>query len=233
MSAGQQTTATLDEFLATLKRRKILWEMHIATVNEDSANSTAAKVTIDGDTLPIPVDTIIGNVIQGQRVIVIFVPPSGYYIVGNVDGTGVVMSGIVAYVAIPSNSSAITTKTTVMSTPPGIFLNGHSYEVSYGWGAQVSVLGGRADFTAEQDSTGTQIGEFGAIIPGAASVNVTANGTAVFSNRSGHTITDVLNLTLTESGTAGTVTQVGTSARPRWFMVKDIGVAYPGSISLS
>jgi hypothetical protein len=83
---------SLDQFLDTLKRRKILWELHLGTVTPavsvDISNIVPVAnvpVLLDGDDTPIAAQGIVGPVFAGSRVVVVFVPPSGYYIMGYAD----------------------------------------------------------------------------------------------------------------------------------------------------
>jgi hypothetical protein len=231
--AAAATVDTLDEFMAVLNRRKVLWELHIATVTARTNGSTRCNIIVDGDSSPIGADTLIGNLVTGQRVGVIFVPPSGYYVMGNVDGSAVQTAGVVAYASSTSDLVTSGTTNTLALQATGTFKNDHAYQLTFGWGLHVSIAGARADFTAFQDSTGLELIDFGLIVPATISINYQANGTAMFTNTSGHDITDTIDLFLTESGTAGTATWVATAARPRWMCVTDMGIAVDGPISLA
>lgn len=85
MTKGKDSAqvASLDQFIETLKRRKILWEMHLATAAPaNTLLSGVVPVTIDGDDTTVNANSMIGPVNSGSRLFVMFVPPSGYYIVG-------------------------------------------------------------------------------------------------------------------------------------------------------
>jgi len=79
--------STVDQLLALLKRRKILWEFHLGTILQ--VNGPALQVLLDGDDTPISARCFTGF-LASQRVALIFVPPSGYYVVGLIgDAQGV------------------------------------------------------------------------------------------------------------------------------------------------
>jgi hypothetical protein len=86
-------TGSVDQLLTLLKRRKILWEFHTGTAQAESSGSDVA-VLIDGDKSSILARTLCGRVKINDRVAIIFVPPSGYYIVGIIGGDVTQLSGL-------------------------------------------------------------------------------------------------------------------------------------------
>jgi len=104
-------TGSLDAFLTLLRRRKILWEFHTATVLTNSIGTAAVSLLLDGDSNPITGKTICGPLATQQRVGVIFVPPAGYYVVGILGGVS--PFGIVAAPMTNSANGANTTTTGV------------------------------------------------------------------------------------------------------------------------
>lgn len=52
------------------------------TVIEDSFVTTSMIVRIDGDTDPVPVQSLVGGLMVNTRVMVLFFPPQGAYIIG-------------------------------------------------------------------------------------------------------------------------------------------------------
>jgi hypothetical protein len=74
---------TIDALLTYLKRRRMLWELHLATATT-TPNGQSMGVTLDGDTGVTTAQSIIGPVAVGARVVVVYVPPAGYYIAGYV-----------------------------------------------------------------------------------------------------------------------------------------------------
>lgn len=89
---------TLDQFLDTLKRRKVLWEFHLGTVGAallQGSNAIAPAgagstvdfpITLDGDGENITAQSLVGNLLVGQRVAVMFVPPTSYNVIGVLGG---------------------------------------------------------------------------------------------------------------------------------------------------
>lgn len=63
------------------QRLGLTWQMKTATVTTVGENDTATAV-YDGDTNPIDMYTMVGVLVEGDRVYAIQVPPSGNYIVG-------------------------------------------------------------------------------------------------------------------------------------------------------
>lgn len=80
----------LQQFADQAKRLGILWSLHQGTTQGDineRHSVFAASVTLDGDASPITVNSLIGQLAGDTRVFVLFVPPSGAYIIGRVDPT--------------------------------------------------------------------------------------------------------------------------------------------------
>jgi len=80
---------TVEELVAYLKRRKILWELHLclSASNDIQETGNHVSVVLDGDTADtvIRVMTLVGPIYPNVHYVVIFVPPVGYYIIGALD----------------------------------------------------------------------------------------------------------------------------------------------------
>lgn len=78
----------LQQFAEQAKRMDITWSLHQATTAGD-ANTTqsifSTQVVLDGDTKSISASSLIGVLPGAARVFVMFVPPSGAYIIGRFD----------------------------------------------------------------------------------------------------------------------------------------------------
>jgi len=98
------------QFTQFLQRRKVLWELKLGVCQSQgpTAGSTDISVVLDGDDNPITCRTLIGPPPTGSKVAVIFVPPTGYYIVGLVGGQPLGPLGLVAAVGV-STTGAIST----------------------------------------------------------------------------------------------------------------------------
>jgi hypothetical protein len=86
--AGSSTpdllSASVQSLLESASRLGLTWAINLATVVDPGATSTvgAIKATLDGDTEAITMFSMIGTLVQGQRIYVITVPPAGNYVVG-------------------------------------------------------------------------------------------------------------------------------------------------------
>ena len=76
---GAAVAAILDKI-----RQELLWRLRPATVTHPGPANTVDQVRAiyDGDTAPVRMTSLIGVVPAGTRVMVIFVPPSGNYLIG-------------------------------------------------------------------------------------------------------------------------------------------------------
>lgn len=63
-------------------RLGLTWQMHLGIVISYDSSSGITMVVLDGDTEPIAAKSMIGPVVNTQRVYVHQVPPSGYFIAG-------------------------------------------------------------------------------------------------------------------------------------------------------
>lgn len=78
---AQHVETTVEAIVAMLRRRRVLWELHLGTVSTVT-NGATAGVQLDGDSANVAAQSIVGTVPSGTRVVVVYVPPAGYYIVG-------------------------------------------------------------------------------------------------------------------------------------------------------
>lgn len=100
--ASDPTNATINQLIQVLQRRKLLWEFKTGIVvpGGSAAGQVIITVQLDGDDNPLPCKTLIGPVLTGTRVAVIFVPPTGYYVIGIVGGQSLGPLGIVGGVNV-------------------------------------------------------------------------------------------------------------------------------------
>jgi hypothetical protein len=111
-------------------RKGLLWKFILGTVSTSAANGVfydvlTVPMTLDGDTTTVSARSLIGPVTEGARVAVIYVPPTGYYIVGYVNnpGAGYVRSqaGIKAFTFTTVSSASIAiTFNNPFSTAPSV-----------------------------------------------------------------------------------------------------------------
>lgn len=86
-------SAGADQIVDMLTRKGILWKFMLGTAASSAVNGVfydtlVVPVTLDNDTTTVSARSLIGPVTQGARVAVIYVPPTGYYIVGYVSNPG-------------------------------------------------------------------------------------------------------------------------------------------------
>ena len=83
--ATSASSAAASALIQNADRLGLKWDLKPATVSQVEPVVT---VVYDGDTTPITAVSMIGNVSIDQRVYVIFVPPSGNFIIGRLSDTG-------------------------------------------------------------------------------------------------------------------------------------------------
>jgi len=117
------TNAMLQQFLQLLQRRKVLWEFKLGVCMSQvpTAGMTDIVVLLDGDDNPITCRTLIGPPPAGSKVAVIFVPPTGYYIIGLVGGQPLGPLGLVTAVGV-STTGALTTAGSAETDIPNLHL---------------------------------------------------------------------------------------------------------------
>lgn len=111
------------QFTQYLQRRKILWELKLGVCMSQgpTAGTTDISVIFDGDDNAITCRTLIGPPPVGSKVAVIFVPPTGHYIIGIVGGQPLGPLGLVAAVGV-STTGALSTAGSVETDIPNLQL---------------------------------------------------------------------------------------------------------------
>lgn len=79
---GAQAEAIVDR----AKALGLTWTLRPGTVNSTSA--TAPNVIYDGDTEPVGVVSLVGNLLPDSRVMMLQVPPAGNFVLGRLNTTG-------------------------------------------------------------------------------------------------------------------------------------------------
>lgn len=214
--------AGLDQFLTLLKRRKILWEFHLGTVSSQIASGfTNIPVVLDSDTVSINAQSIIGSVVPGARVCIIFVPPSGYFIIGGIGSAaaGSVLTDVNGKSMIygTSNSGTVIAETTVLTSPVFTFPSGCVFSVKWGWGFQAIATTSRPNFSVHALTSNNLLVDDGEKVVGAAARNYSAHAEGIFCNNSGANITDSLILTLRDNSGASGALLAGSASRPSFF----------------
>jgi hypothetical protein len=86
-------SAGADQMIDLFTRKGLLWKMILGTASSSAPNGVfynvlAVPATLDGDSTTVSARSLIGPVNEGARVAMIYVPPTGYYIVGYVANPG-------------------------------------------------------------------------------------------------------------------------------------------------
>lgn len=86
-------SAGADQIIDLFKRKGLFWKFMLATVSSTAANGVFYDVltvpaTLDGDETIVSARSLIGPVTQAARVAIMYVPPTGYYIIGYVHNPG-------------------------------------------------------------------------------------------------------------------------------------------------
>ena len=114
----QATNASAEALVDNANRLGLTWELRPATVGLVFPDVT---VQVDGDSEFLTATSMIGKLVQGQRVFVILVPPSGIFVVG-ITGN--------ALIGRPIGSAFFAAGTTAGSTGAEVALSG--------WGASTT-----------------------------------------------------------------------------------------------
>lgn len=78
---------SVKELLRQAKQLGLVWGFRAATVIKTSAayNQIDCSSRYDGDILDVPTSSLVGAVVENERVMVLYVPPNGNYIVGRLN----------------------------------------------------------------------------------------------------------------------------------------------------
>lgn len=115
--------ATLDK----AQRDGMFWRLRPGRVVAPTA-AGVPRVLYDGDTVPVPVVSMIGPLPEGARVQVVLSPPSGNHVVGY-QGTPANGAGLIAYYPRRTNKAGITAEVGLLRVDGVGLVNGHLYRV--------------------------------------------------------------------------------------------------------
>ncbi len=218
-STTEQISAGTQETVDTAKRLGLTWTLRPGTV----ATPSPLTVTYDGDTVPIGMVSMVGDLVTGDRVYCIAVPPAGNFIIGRVAALGPV-----ARVDSSTSSGAIAGETVVLTTPTVNFQVGHIYRI--GWrGQTVSSVANTTTYRVRlTSSTGTLLNVFTFEFPAADSDTFSDSFYLAVATAT----SDVVVLTLQAS--AGTTTMAANTTNVRFLEVIDMGsaVQYPNALAI-
>jgi hypothetical protein len=79
---AQLVSAGAKQLVEQARSLGLTWSLRLATMSSSTRDSLTAK--LDGDSVPLPVTNMTGNVlVAGQRVYVLIVPPAGNFVAGS------------------------------------------------------------------------------------------------------------------------------------------------------
>lgn len=233
---GSSDLAGITELVRAADRLGLTWGLRPGTVNSIAAPFSAreASVQMDGDTVTIPVVSLIGDLIVGDRVMVMRVPPSGEYAIG-------ALNRITP--APPASTTPFTEVSTGEHGPVGsetvvLILDSATLKLGTAYRIEVSAtIYAASGLTSQFRVRKTGIsGAIWAVSPqfiGAGGTILVPAWWTAFVTPSSADITSQLVVTLQSS--AGGTTQVGSADAPRFFSVTPEGPAadYPQSVAVS
>lgn len=231
-----QTTslASVDELVAQAQRLGLIWTLRPGTV-DDILNGSGAytpRVRLDGDTsnARILVTSLVGGLAVGMRIMVMFVPPAGYYAIGIINTSTTQRYEIGA---LTSHGTTITTTETVMETFTSFnALGGAAYRIEVG-GYLLSATTTFTTFRLRKTSTAGQSLNASNQWPGIGLGQAPFRHEGYFRNTSNATLT--YNLVLTAVANASTSTWGADSERPRYVSIQYAGpaVEYPSAVVIT
>jgi len=83
MALAHETTALVSTLVAEAQRLGISWELRYGVVKSTTKLSAVFLVTMDGDSIPISVTSLIGRVGTSERVVILSTGPSNLWIIGS------------------------------------------------------------------------------------------------------------------------------------------------------
>ena len=85
----QTSIVGVEALIEQARRLGLLQVYRPGTVFQSPTDLTNVLIVLDGDTDPIPVQSLVGGVVAGTRVMVMTVPPQGIYIIGYLGAAGI------------------------------------------------------------------------------------------------------------------------------------------------
>lgn len=231
-----QTTAlaSVDELVTQAQRLGLIWTLRPGTVldvlNGDAAYSPRVQLDGDDQNSRIMAASLVGGLAIGMRVMVMFVPPEGYYIIGviNVDTTKRYEIG-----ARTSHGTTITTTETVMETFTSFTaLAGAAYRYEVD-GAILAATSTYTRFRLRKTNTAGQSLGMSDYWPGIGLGNAPFRHEGYFRNISNGAITT--NIVLTANTSISTSNWVADAELPRYVSIQYAGpaVEYPSAVAIT
>jgi hypothetical protein len=227
--------SSVSELRDQAQRLGLVWVLRPATVAETTGAFTAwvPRIDLDGDldtSAGITAVSFIGGLAVGMRVMVVFIPPTGYYIVGTINPVQTQRYEIGAFT---SHATTITTTETVMETFTAFsVLPGAAYRVEVGNGLLAATTA-FTRFRLRKTNTAGQTLTASASFPGIGLAIAPMYYVGYFRNNTGAPITT--NLVLTAVTLSGTSTWYADAETQRFVSLTYAGPAvnYPSAIGIT
>lgn len=104
----------------------LTWGLRPAVIS--NVDGSITKAIYDGDTTAIRVTSLVGALAPGQRVMVMFVPPAGNYVIGSLSNH--VPGAVIARADRATSSSATTTELAVVRLSKVPVISGLGYQIT-------------------------------------------------------------------------------------------------------
>lgn len=135
-------------------RLGLTWRLRMGTVTLVNADGRV-EVRLDGDSVSIPVTSMIGSMNVDDRVYVITIPPAGNFVVGAVTQ---LLSGQRIATTTETTISAGFTAETIINTVTAALISGRTYAIGLFTGITSTVAGDNAEFRIRENNVaGTQL----------------------------------------------------------------------------
>lgn len=223
--------ASVDELIAQARRLGLTWGLRPGLVVDTTAAGGPynPRVQLDGDdeSVTILAPSLVGGVAIGMRVMVMFVPPAGNYVVGIISSTSTQRYEVGG---TTNHATTITTTETVLETFSRFkLMSGAAYRVEIdGW-----LLAGAGLFTffrLRETNAAGQLLTASDAIQGLGLIQAPLRHVGYFVNNTGVQTTD---LVLTGQTVSSTSTWGADAGRPRYVSIQYAGpaVEYPFAVA--
>lgn len=223
--------ASVDELLAQARRLGLVWSLRPGTVTNitNGASAYNPRVVMDGDdaNADIQVTSLVGGVAVDMRVMVMFVPPIGNYVIGIISTAHTQRYEIGA---LSGHGTTITTTETVMETFTNFnVLAGAAYRYEID-GTLIAGTSTGTQFQIRKTNTSGQSLGSSDIWPGIGLSFAPFRHVGYFRNTGLSTITTTIVLTATT--TTSTATWYADTELPRYVAIQYAGPAieYPSAV---
>lgn len=227
--------SSVSELLQQAKRLGLMWDLRAATVAETTGAYSAyvPRIDLDGDeedSAGITAVSFVDGLAVGMRIMVMFVPPVGSYVIGtfNPEQTQRYSRG-----AFTSHGTVISTTETVLETFTGFTLLPNA---AYTWEVDGSLIGGAGNFirfSLRDTNAAGQILDYSNFKQTAGLVPTAMRHVGYFRNVTSEPI--LMDIVLTGLTLGSTATWYAEANMPRYVSIRYAGpaVEYPSAKSIT